>query len=239
MKRCSVSVDKIQRYKNESILKGKQIGEYYILVKRTAYYLKSRLPASISMDDLIQAGMEGVLQAEKSFDNARGIEFESFAKSRIRGAMLDEVRRISYSTRNIVSTKRLHDATIRSLTQQLGRVPKNSEIADKLGVSVEQYDKERLIAASSEIVSTENSPEELAETQRSSSGPEDELDSKQQLDRLTTAISRLPERSQQILALYYQEEMNLKEIGAILSVSESRISQILTEIASKLRKIMV
>ena len=228
---------KLSNYRDQQIHEAEGMEEYYVLVKRVAYHLRSRLPSQIALEDLIQSGMEGVLQAKNAFDTSRGIAFEAFAKARIRGAMLDEVRRISYATRNVVTTKRLHDATIGGLTQELGRAPKNSEIADKLGVTVEEYEKERLLAISSEVISSDESPGSFEDLQGLQAGPDEELEKEERLERLTEAISRLPERSQQILALYYQEEMNLKEIGAILNVSESRISQLLTEIAVKLRKL--
>ncbi len=227
---------RLSNYQEEQTHDGKEMSDYYVMVKRIAYHLSSRLPSQIAVEDLVQAGMEGILQAKKAFDAGRGIAFEAFAKARIRGAMLDEVRRISYATRNVVTTKRLHDSTINALTHELGRVPRGAEVAEKLGVSVEEYEKERLLTMSSDIVSSDESPAPYEDLQGFQSGPQEELEQEERLENLTDAISRLPERSQQILALYYQEEMNLKEIGAILSVSESRISQLLTEIALKLRK---
>ena len=226
---------RLSNYQEEQKRDGKEMSDYYVLVKRVAYHLSSRLPSQIALEDLVQAGMEGILQARKAFDAGRGIAFESFAKARIRGAMLDEVRRISYTTRNIVATKRLHDSTINGLTHELGRVPRSAEVAEKLGVSIEEYERERLLTMSSDIVSSDEVLTPFEELQGVQSGPHDELEKEEKLENLTKAISRLPERSQQILALYYQEEMNLKEIGAVLSVSESRISQLLTEIALKLR----
>ena len=227
---------RLSNYQEEQTRDGKEMSDYYILVKRVAYHLSSRLPSQIAIEDLVQAGMEGILQARKAFDAGRGIAFESFAKARIRGAMLDEVRRISYATRNIVATKRLHDSTINGLTHELGRVPRSTEVAEKLGVSIEEYERERLLTMSSDIVSSDETPTAYEDLQGVQSGPHEDLEKEEKLKNLTEAISSLPERSQQILALYYQEEMNLKEIGAILSVSESRISQLLTEIALKLRK---
>ena len=227
---------RLSNYQEEQTRDGKEMSDYYILVKRVAYHLSSRLPSQIAVEDLVQAGMEGILQARKAFDAGRGIAFESFAKARIRGAMLDEVRRISYTTRNIVATKRLHDSTINGLTHELGRVPRSTEVAEKLGVSIEEYERERLLTMSTDIVSSDETPTAYEDLQGVQSGPHEDLEKEEKLKNLTEAISSLPERSQQILALYYQEEMNLKEIGAILSVSESRISQLLTEIALKLRK---
>ncbi len=229
---------RVDEYKDEQLFEGKDMADYYVLVRRIAYHLSSRLPNNIAIEDLVQAGMEGVLQAKSVFDDTRGIVFESFAKVRIRGAMLDEVRRISYSTRNIVSTKREHDSITNALTQELGRPPRGQEVAEKLGLTLEDYEKERLLSVRADLVSSDDSPGVLEELQGLDSGPLEKLEEQQKITSLTHAIEKLPERSQQILALYYQEEMNLKEIGAILGVSESRISQLLTEIANKLRKLL-
>ena len=228
----------IDAYKRQLLDSDSSTSSQYSLVKRVAYHLSSRLPSNIAIEDLVQAGMEGLLQAQKVFDTSRGVNFELFAKTRIRGAMLDEVRRISFSTRNVISTKRKQDDIVRDLTQKLGRQPKNIEVASELGISIEEYESDRLLAGSAEFVSTDDSPEAFEEIDENRGGPEAELEQADEIEALASAIEKLPERSQQILALYYQEEMNLKEIGEILSVSESRISQILSETASKLRKFM-
>ena len=110
--------------------------EHYSLVKRTALYLKTRLPANIEVEDLMQSGLEGLMQASSSYDDTRGVTFDQFARTRIRGAMLDEVRRISNSTRNIISNKRIPDTATRHLTQELGRTPRSHEIAEKLEISI-------------------------------------------------------------------------------------------------------
>ena len=228
----------IDAYKRQLLDSNSSTSSQYSLVKRVAYHLSSRLPNNIAIEDLVQAGMEGLLQARRVFDASRGINFELFAKTRIRGAMLDEVRRISFSTRNVISTKRKQDEIIRDLTQKLGRQPKNTEVANELGISIEEYESDRLLAGSAEFVSTDESPEAFDEIDENRGGPEAELEQAEGIQALTAAIEKLPERSQQILALYYQEEMNLKEIGEILNVSESRISQILSETAGRLRKLM-
>ena len=228
----------IDAYKRQLLDSNSSTSSQYSLVKRVAYHLSSRLPSNIAIEDLVQAGMEGLLQAQKVFDASRGVNFELFAKTRIRGAMLDEVRRISFSTRNVISTKRKQDDVIRDLTQKLGRQPKNIEVASELGISIEEYESDRLLAGSAEFVSTDDSPEAFEEIDENRAGPEAKLEQAEDIEALASAIEKLPERSQQILALYYQEEMNLKEIGEILSVSESRVSQILSETADKLRKLM-
>ena len=214
------------------------VSEHYALVKRIAYHLRTRLPSTISTEDLIQAGMEGLIHADKAYDKSRGIEFEQFAKTRIRGAMLDEVRRISYSTRSAITIKREQDNAASTLTKKLGRSPKNTEIANFLDKDLATYEKERIVAEGVDIVSTEAATVQYDEFTEPDSGPDEALEKHDLISKLADSIEKLPERAQTVLALYYQEELNLKEIGAVLDVSESRVSQILSETATKLRKLM-
>ncbi|HCD27484.1 MAG TPA: FliA/WhiG family RNA polymerase sigma factor [Gammaproteobacteria bacterium] len=214
------------------------VTEHYTMVKRIAYHLKARLPSHIVLDDLVQAGMEGLLQARNAFDESRGIEFEGFAKSRVRGAMLDEVRRTSFSTRSVISFKKEHDKAISTLAKQLGREPKSSEVASFLDKDLATYEQERVLAEGADIVSTDAHEGFFEEEDDLAKSPEQMLERNQLIGGLADAIEELPERAQMVLALYYQEELNLKEIGAVLSVSESRVSQILSETAGKLRRLM-
>ena len=200
--------------------------------------MRTRLPSTISTEDLIQAGMEGLIHADRAYDKSRGIEFELFAKTRIRGAMLDEVRRISYSTRSAITIKREQDTATSTLTKKLGRSPKNTEIADFLDKDLATYEKERIVAEGVDIVSTEAATVQYDEFTEPDSGPDEALEKRELITTLAESIEKLPERAQTVLALYYQEELNLKEIGAVLDVSESRVSQILSETATKLRKLM-
>jgi len=231
-------VANIDAYEEQSDQSGVNIGQHYTLVKRIAYHLRTRLPSSIATDDLIQAGMEGLIHAQRAFEPSRGIEFELFAKTRIRGAMLDEVRRISYSTRSAITIKREQDQAISALSKEHGRAPKSAEIAGYLGKDIATYEKERLIAEGVDVVSSDAMPTNLEESSELESGPDQSLEREQAIEQLADAIEQLPERARTVLALYYQEEMNLKEIGAILDVSESRISQIISETAGKLRNLM-
>ena len=228
----------IDAYEEQQDASGVSIGQHYTLVKRIAFHLRTRLPSSIATDDLIQAGMEGLIHAQRAYEPSRGIDFEMFAKTRIRGAMLDEVRRISYSTRSAITIKREQDQAISALSKELGRAPKNTEVADYLDKDIATYEKERLIAEGVDIVSSDAMPSGLEETSELEEGPDQSLEREQMVTQLAEAIERLPERARIVLALYYQEEMNLKEIGAILEVSESRVSQIISETAGKLRNLM-
>jgi RNA polymerase sigma factor for flagellar operon FliA len=228
----------IEAYEDQQDTSGVSIGQHYTLVKRIAFHLRTRLPANIATDDLIQAGMEGLIHAQRAFEPSRGIEFEMFAKTRIRGAMLDEVRRISYSTRSAITIKREQDRAISTLGKEHGRAPKSAEVAEYLGKDIATYEKERLIAEGVDIVSSDALPTNLEEASELEAGPDQSLEREQMVTQLAEAIELLPERARVVLALYYQEEMNLKEIGAILEVSESRVSQIISETAGKLRNLM-
>ena len=210
--------------------------DHFSLVKRTAFHLKSRVPPNVDLDDLIQAGLEGLVQANKSYDSTKNVTFEGFAKVRIKGAMLDEVRRLSYATRTTVSLKREQSEAIEHLANLKGREPTSAEVAGYLGKDLESYEKERLIAQGSETLSSDSNQGIIGEDIDESSNPEDQVDRDETLSILQALIAELPERTQLVLNLYYVEELNLKEIAAVLSISEGRVSQILSETASKLRK---
>ena len=210
--------------------------DHFSLVKRTAFHLKSRVPPNVDLDDLIQAGLEGLVQASRSYDPAKNVTFEGFAKVRIKGAMLDEVRRLSYATRTTVSLKREQSEAIEHLANLKGREPTSAEVAGYLGKDINSYEKERLIAQGSETLSSDSNQGIINEDIDESSDPADQVDQEETLNTLQTLIAELPERTQLVLNLYYVEELNLKEIAAVLTISEGRVSQILSETASKLRK---
>jgi RNA polymerase sigma factor for flagellar operon FliA len=209
--------------------------ELLSLVKRIALHLKGRLPKNVDLDDLMQAGLEGLIQAMEVFDKTRNIPMEQFAKTRIRGAMLDDVRRMSQTTRTTVAFKREHSTAIEKLEIRFGRQPTGKEIASYLGKDIETYQKERLIVAGADHYSSDSVEISELDTEDSDSSPEEKLQRTELVSLLKDSIADLPERTQLVLSLYYTEELNLKEIAAIIDVSESRVSQILSETASKLR----
>jgi RNA polymerase sigma factor for flagellar operon FliA len=214
---------------------SKLLPEHYSLVKRTALYLKARLPNSIEVDDLIQSGLGGLIQAQQSYDAGKEVAFDLYAKTRIKGAMLDEVRRLSYATRTTVSLKRQQASAFEHLSNRLNRNPTNREMASYLGKDMDTFEKERLIASGSETVSIEAQPSMHSEEEDTTSDPAHIYDQSELLIELQKHIEKLPERTRLIISLYYTEEMNLKEIAAILEISESRVSQILSETAGKLK----
>jgi len=214
---------------------SKLLPEHYSLVKRTALYLKARLPNSIEVDDLIQSGLGGLIQAQQSYDAGKEVAFDLYAKTRIKGAMLDEVRRLSYATRTTVSLKRQQASAFEHLSNRLNRNPTNREMASYLGKDMDTFEKERLIASGSETVSIEAQPSMHSEEEDTTSDPAHIYDQSELLIELQKHIENLPERTRLIISLYYTEEMNLKEIAAILEISESRVSQILSETTGKLK----
>jgi len=206
------------------------------LVKRVALHLKARIPAFMELDELIQVGMIGLLEASRAFDPVKGVEFENFAHSRVRGAMLDEVRRLSFLPRSAVAFNKSHNESIHTLAAELGRTPSQAEIADYMGKDLEDFHKERGKAKRFETYSMEVVTEEvMGIADDESQQPDVIVEEAEFMDAVTDAIADLPEREQLVMQLYYVEEFNLKEIGETLGVSESRVSQILSSVVKKLR----
>lgn len=215
------------------------IDQHTTLVKRIAYHLLARLPASVLVDDLIQSGMIGLIEAAKNFDGSKGASFETFAGIRIRGAMLDEMRRGDWTPRSVHRNARLIAETIAELEAAYGRDIKDYEVAQKLNMSLDEYHHilsdissgriigiEDLGVSEDVIISADDTGnDQLFDIQANSAFQQD----------LVTTISNLPEREALVLSLYYNEELNLKEIGAVLNVSESRVSQIHSQALIRLK----
>jgi len=207
------------------------------LVKRVALHLKGRLPNFMELDELIQVGMIGLIEAKSSFDASKGVEFEIFAKNRVRGAILDQVRKLSYLPRSAIVSIREHNEASALLTGQLGREASQSELAEFMGKDIESFQKERVHAHRFQTVSLETQlPDTVDMPAGESDNPEARVAQEQFMETLMASIEALPERERTVVSLYYVEEMNLKEIGAVLDVSESRISQILSSSVKKLRR---
>ena len=206
------------------------------LVKRVAVHLKARIPAFMELDELVQVGMIGLLEASRAYDPSKGIGFENFAHARVRGAMLDEVRRLSFLPRSAVAFNKEHNTTVHALAAELGRTPTQAEIAEFMGKDLDEFHKERGKAKRFETYSMEVVTEEVMSiADDDSQRPDVMVEEAEFMDAVTGAISELPEREQLVMQLYYVEELNLKEIGEVLGVSESRVSQILSAVVKKLR----
>lgn len=210
--------------------------EHIGLVKRVALHLKTRLPNFMEIEELIQVGTIGLIEAAKSFDDSKGVEFEIFARTRIRGAILDQVRKLSYLPRSAMVNIRDHNEATAALSSELGREPSQTELAEFMGKDLESFHKERTHAYRFQTVSLESQVMDDVEIPSNEiNEPESELADAQLLNALEGSIESLPERDKTIISLYYVEEMNLKEIGAVLDISESRVSQILSSTVKKLR----
>jgi len=206
------------------------------LVKRVALHLKVRIPPFMELDELIQVGMIGLLEAARAYNPTKGIEFESFALSRVRGAILDEVRQLSYLPRSAVAFNKSENQATNALASELGRAPTQSELADHMGDDLDLFQKRRGNAKRFETLSMEVMTDEvLGIADERTRQPDAIVEHQQFMGAVADAIAELPERDQLLMSLYYVEELNLKEIGEILGVTESRISQLLTAIVKKLR----
>jgi len=206
------------------------------LVKRVALHLKVRIPPFMELDELIQVGMIGLLEAARAYNPTKGIEFESFALSRVRGAILDEVRQLSYLPRSAVAFNKSENQATNALASELGRAPTQSELADHMGDDLDLFQKRRGNAKRFETLSMEVMTDEvLGIADERTRQPDAIVEHQQFMGAVADAIAELPERDQLLMSLYYVEELNLKEIGEILGVTESRISQLLSAIVKKLR----
>ncbi len=227
-------VNAVSAYTACEAARGDLVTSYANLVKRIAHHLKARLPDSVQLDDLIQAGMIGLLEAHENYDGARGANFETFASIRIRGAMIDEVRRGDWTPRSVHRNGRKLDEALRAAQSRLGRPPQDREIAEELGVSMEDYFAMLNDAVGHKLVSFEETVErEDGEPGGTELGAL--FESAEFRDRLAEAIGALPERERLILSLYYDQELNLKEVGAVIGVGESRVSQLMSQATARLR----
>jgi len=195
------------------------------LVKRIAYHLAGRLPASVEVDDLIQAGMLGLLEAAANYSEGRGASFETYAGIRIRGAMLDGLRKLDWAPRSVHRKARAVAKAIRELESEYGREARDVEVAERMGMKLSEYHRIVEDSAGCQISSLTTEEGEMTLTDSSADPFRDVVDEDFRA-ALAEAIAGLPERERLVMSLYYDDELNLKEIGAALRVSESRICQI-------------
>lgn len=213
--------------------------QYTPLVKRIAYHLASRLPSHVLADDMIQAGMEGLLEARAHFDDSKGAAFETYASIRIRGAMLDELRRGDWAPRSVHRAARDISEVIRKLEHELGREAKDAEVAEALNMTVQEYHHLLMDAACVKVSAYQDgglTEDNMRDGLFSRLGaPHEVLASVGFKRALAQHIADLPERERLVISMYYQDELNLKEIGAVLGVSESRVCQIHSSAVIRLR----
>ena len=219
--------------------RDQRILDNLVLVKRIAYHLASRLPSSVQLDDLIQAGMVGLIEASKHYDPSQGASFETYAGIRIRGAMLDEVRHADWSPRSLHRKLRQVSEAMRDIENVTGRDAKDHEVAAKLGISLDEFHAIMRDSASTRLFSLDQEDEDgnsqVANLVSDEKEPLTALQKEGFKQALVKTISELPEREQMEMSLYYNEELNLKEIGQVLDISESRVCQIHGQALSRVR----
>ena len=217
------------------------VEDYAPLVKRIAQHMMVRMPACVQLDDLIQAGMIGLLEAARKYDVSRGASFETYAGIRIRGAMVDEMRRGDWAPRSVHRNARRVSEAIQQVEGRTGRDAQDTEVAEELRVSLDDYFGILRDANSSRLFSYEETYGDGDSSQQATGVSSDHASPLEGIQRsalkqsLAQAITQLPEREKMVLALYYDQELNLKEIGQALGVSESRVSQIHSQAALRLR----
>jgi RNA polymerase sigma factor FliA len=204
------------------------VKEHLALVKRIAYHLASRLPSSVQVDDLIQAGLIGLMEAASHYDPTQGASFETYAGIRVRGAMLDEIRRYDWAPRSVHRKARAVAKAMREIEQTRGRDADDAEVASALGIGLDEYHQILQDASTCKLFSIDGEEGEAIGDTLSDDrpGPQEALEEEDFRQQMTSAISGLPERERLVLSLYYDEELNLREIGQVLGVSESRVCQI-------------
>ena len=215
------------------------VGQHAGLVRKIALHLAARLPDSVELDDLIQSGMIGLLEAAASFDASQGASFETFAGIRIRGAMIDELRRGDWAPLSVHRKMRDVTRAVQEIEQTTGREASEQQVADHLGITLEEYRHITLDASQCQLLSLTPVDSEddahMREVASNEAQPTEVLQQAQFQRDLADAITKLPEREQLVMSLYYDEAMNLREIGAVLGVSESRVCQIHGQAMVRLR----
>ncbi|TVP81615.1 RNA polymerase sigma factor FliA [Thioalkalivibrio sp.] len=226
-------------YPTEILDRNRLVEKHVPLVKRIAYHLLGRLPADVQVDDLIQAGVIGLLEAARLYDASQGASFETYAGIRIRGAMLDEVRRSDWTPRSVHRNARRVSEAVRAVEHREGREAQPQEVAAELDVGLDEYQRMVSDAVSSRVLSFEDifEPESEGENRLPGSEPDplERLQDEGFREALAGEIDRLPEREKLVMSLYYDDELNLREIGEVLGVSESRVCQLHGQALVRLR----
>jgi RNA polymerase sigma factor for flagellar operon FliA len=219
------------------------IKQYQPLVRRLAHYMMAKLPASVEVDDLIQVGLIGLADALSRYEASQGVQFETYATQRIRGAMLDELRGNDWMSRGSRKSQKEIETTMRQLEHRLGRSPIESEIAAEMGMSLTDYQSLLGKVRGTQLVYLEDMSRNGDDDDNyldhhvvdSAADPMNMLRDHRLRESLAVAIKSLPEREQYIMSMYYEQDMNLKEIAAVLDVTESRVCQLHSQSIARLR----
>ena len=213
------------------------------MVKRIAHHMYAKLPASVEVDDLIQVGMMGLADAISKYDSQHGAQFETYANQRIRGAILDELRSTDWMSRTSRKEQKIIEKAIQKAEQQLGRDPGEQDIANEMGISISAYQEMLFKSRGTQLLYLEdltaevNGDEEFLDryVSDSESDPFHMLENQNMRQSLIDAIGLLPEREQNIMSMYYEQEMNLKEMAEVLGITDSRVSQLHSQAIARLR----
>jgi RNA polymerase sigma factor FliA len=218
------------------------ITQYGPMVRRVAAQLIAKLPANVELDDLVQAGMIGLFDALSRYQADQGAQFETFAMQRVRGAMLDELREADWLPRSVRRNQRSIESAIRKVEQRTKRAATEIDVAAELGLSLDAYQHMLAEARGSQLIyldemGNDDSEDGFLERYRTEEtpGPAQMLRDDRFRQALIDAIEDLPEREKSVMGMYYEQEMNLKEIGAVLGVTESRVSQLHSQAVARLR----
>lgn len=220
------------------------IRQYQPLVRKLAHHMMAKLPASVQVDDLIQVGLIGLSEALTRYESTQGVQFETFATQRIRGAMIDELRENDWMSRGSRKSQKDIEQALRRLEHQLGRSPLESEIAQELGMSLSDYQTLLGKVRGTQLVYLEDMSRgsdsedgflEHHDVADGSGDPMAVLRDQRLRESLVVAIKTLPEREQFVMSMYYEQDMNLKEIAAVLGVTESRVCQLHSQSIARLR----
>lgn len=230
------------RYDISAFTETELVTHYSPLVHRIAYHIKCRLPPSVQVKDLIQAGLIGLLDAARHYDAEQGASFETYAGIRIRGAILDEVRKGDWAPRSLHRKVRQLTKAIHEIETEQGRDARDAEVAERLGISLDDYyqllqeaNSHRIFSLEEIMPQAEVLTDGLTERIR---GPHEDIEQSSFKKALVAAIASLPERERMVMSLYYESELNLRETGEVLGVSESRICQIHAQALIRLRSRM-
>jgi RNA polymerase sigma factor for flagellar operon FliA len=220
--------------------------DHLSLVKAIAIRVHENLPVHVDLDDLIHAGVMGLFDAVTKYDGTKNVVFHSYAKHRIKGAILDSLRQLDWASRDQRRSQKQVERTTRDLASKLGRTPNETEVANQLGVGLERWHRMQMEMHTAGLVSATPNPDQERERQQefaatADSQPDRMCERRQLQHTLARAIGTLPERYQKVVFLYYTNDLTMKQIGDVLGVNESRVSQIhkrsLELIAASLRSV--